>query len=98
MYWETRSLQGLVDGRCALFTFDPSRAQFVLELDNCIAGSDYEGSGGPAGKNAPGIAEYAKKSLAVPALRMVLLPSIPRVYRLAYDSLYDFFCMYSSQY
>ena len=58
--------------------------------------TDHEGSGGPAGKNAPGIAEYAKKSLAVPALGMVLLPSIPRIYRLAYNRLYGFFYIYSS--
>ena len=68
----------------------------LLELDNCVAESDYKGSGGPAGKNTPGIAEYAKKSLAVPVLRMVLLSSIPRIYRLAYNRLYDFFYIYSS--
>ena len=67
----------------------------MLELDNYVAGSDYEGFGG-VGKNTPDIIEYAKKSLVVSALRMVLLPSIPRIYRLTYNRLYNFFYIYSS--
>ena len=68
----------------------------MLELDNCVAGSDHKGSGGPVGKNTSGITEYAKKSLAVSALRMVLLSSIPRIYKLIYNRLYSFFYIYSS--
>ena len=70
----------------------------MLELNNYVAGSDYKGFGGPVGKNVPGITECAKKSLVVLVLGMVLLPSIPRVYRLAHNRLYGFFCIYSSQY
>ena len=68
----------------------------MLKLDNYVAKSDYKGSGGPAEKNIPNIIEYAKKLLVVSILRIVLLSSIPYIYRLAYNRLYNFFYIYSS--
>ena len=60
--------------------------------------NNYKGFGGPVGKNTSSIIEYARKSLVVLVLRMILLSSIPRIYRLVYNRLYSFFCIYSSQY
>ena len=50
--------------------------EYLLEVNNCGAGSritDHDGSGKIFGKNAPSIAECAKKSLAVSTLWKVHL-------------------------